>query len=459
MVLNQRLVKGRHHVKMPFPTLKDVIITTMNALEFTDAGVRYTPHTFQVPLDYSDETKGRIEVFARELSLVSDTDNNKPWLVYFQGGPGFPSPRQNGHNGWIKRALQQYRVLLLDQRGTGNSSVIHSQTLGHLSAEAQAEYLTHFRADNIVRDAEFIRQQFNVDKWAILGQSFGGFCSLTYLSMFPNSLSRSYITGGVPSISRHADDVYQATFKRTMEKNQAFFQQFPQAQQMCQKIADHLLENEEFLPNGQRFTVEQFQQIGISFGVSDTFLPTYYLLENALIDVNGKAQLRYEFLNEMLNQQSFQTNPIYAILHESIYCQGFASNWSAHRVRQSYDAFNYQSGKPFYFTGEMVFPWMFEQYQFLKPLQQAAQILAEKQDWSPLYNAEQLANNKVPVSCAVYADDMFVEMDISRETLALMPNAKAWITNEYEHNGLRADGERILDKLIEMGEQTAATLA
>lgn len=183
------------------------------------------------------------------------------------------------------------------------------------------------------------------------------------------------------------------------------------------------------------------------------------MLENALIDVNGKAQLRYEFLNEMLNQQSFQTNPIYAILHESIYCQGFASNWSAHRVRQNHDAFNYQSGKPFYFTGEMVFPWMFEQYQCLKPLQQAAQILAEKQDWSPLYNAEQLANNKVPVSCAVYADDMFVEMDISRETLVLMPNAKAWITNEYEHNGLRADGERILDKLIEMGEQTAATLA
>ena len=53
---------------------------------------------------------------------------------------------------------------------------------------------------------------------------------------------------------------------------------------------------------------------------------------------------------------------------------------------------------------------------------------------------------------------MFVEMDISRETLAMMTNAKAWITNEYEHNGLRADGERIFDKLFEMGEQTAANL-
>ncbi|MCV5942227.1 alpha/beta hydrolase, partial [Escherichia coli] len=79
--------------------------------------------------------------------------------------------------------------------------------------------MSHFRADNIVRDAEYIREQFGVEKWAILGQSFGGFSSLTYLSLFPDSLLQSYITAGVPSVSRHADDVYEATFKRTMEKN------------------------------------------------------------------------------------------------------------------------------------------------------------------------------------------------------------------------------------------------
>lgn len=431
----------------------------MFAQAFVDAGLHYVPHYFDVPLDYHHSEKGRIRVFAREVSQAGDRHADKPWLVYFQGGPGFPSPRQNGNTGWIKRALKDYRVLLLDQRGTGNSSVISHQTLATMSPVQQAEYLSYFRADNIVRDAEFIREQLGVTQWAILGQSFGGFCSLTYLSMFPQSLLRSYITGGVPSISRHADDVYHATFKRTKEKNQAFFQQFPQAQAQCQKIADHLLQHEEFLPNGQRLTVEQFQQIGISFGVSDSFLPTYYLLENALVEINGQPRLRYEFLNEILMHQSFQTHPIYAILHESIYCQGFASSWSAHRVRQQHPEFNYQSGQPFLFTGEMVFPWMFDQYINLQPLKAAADILAEKSDWAALYDEKQLANNKVPLSCAVYADDMFVEMDISRETLALMPNAKAWITNEYEHNGLRADGEHILDRLIAMGNQTTATLA
>ncbi|EKG2483366.1 alpha/beta fold hydrolase [Vibrio vulnificus] len=423
---------------------------------YVHQGLKFVPHFFTVPLDYDDPSKGTIEIFAREVNQHGDNTTNKPWLVYFQGGPGFPAGRPMGNSGWIKRALQQYRVLLLDQRGTGNSSVISHQTLAHLTPEQQADYLSLFRADNIVRDAEFIRLQFGVDKWAILGQSFGGFCSLTYLSLYPDSLLQSYITGGVPSISRHPDEVYQATFKRTMDKNQAFFAQFPQAQALCQRIADHLLENDEYLPNGQRFTVEQFQQLGIHFGMSDTFLSTYYLLENAFIEINGQTVLRYEFLHQMLQQQSFHTNPIYALLHESIYCQGFASQWSAHRVRQSLEAFNYQKGKAFYFTGEMVFPWMFEQYSTLQPLKQAAEILATKVDWTPLYGAEQLAQNRVPVSCAVYADDMFVEMDFSRETLALIPSAKAWITNEYEHNGLRADGERILDVLIAMGEQTLA---
>lgn len=168
---------------------------------YVHQGLKFVPHFFTVPLDYDDPSKGTIEIFAREVNQHGDNAANKPWLVYFQGGPGFPAGRPMGNSGWIKRALQQYRVLLLDQRGTGNSSVISHQTLAHLTPEQQSDYLSLFRADNIVRDAEFIRLQFGVDKWAILGQSFGGFCSLTYLSLYPDSLLQSYITGGVPSLS------------------------------------------------------------------------------------------------------------------------------------------------------------------------------------------------------------------------------------------------------------------
>jgi hypothetical protein len=36
------------------------------------------------------------------------------------------------------------------------------------------------------------------------------------------------------------------------------------------------------------------------------------------------------------------------------------------------------------------------------------------------------------------------------ESARQIPNVKTWITSEYEHNGLRADGETILDKLIDL---------
>ncbi|WP_146450278.1 alpha/beta fold hydrolase [Vibrio kanaloae] len=415
---------------------------------FIDGTTLYRQHSFELPLDYQAKDGQQIQVFARELVDLAKDAQELPWLIYFQGGPGFPSPRVSGQSGWLKRALQNYRVLLLDQRGTGNSTVISHETLAHLSPEQQAEYLSHFRADNIVRDAEAIREQFGVKQWSTIGQSFGGFCTLSYLSLFPQSLQRCYVTGGIPSIEREADDVYRATYKRVEDKNRAFFAQFPQAQAMCCEISDYLLNNDVRLPNGQVFTVEQFQLIGINLGGGEANLPMYFTLESAFVEVNGNKQLSYSFLNQMQQEQGYLTNPIYAILHESIYCQGTASNWSAHRVREQYSHFNYQSGSEFWFTGEMVYPWMFDQLETLKPLREAANMLAEKSDWGTLYNAAQLSKNTVPMACAVYADDMYVELDYSRETLANIPNSKAWVTNEYEHNGLRVDGERIVDKLM-----------
>ena len=420
--------------------------------QFIDNNILYRQHKFQLPLDYQQTEQQEIQVFARELVALDKQSDDLPWLVYLQGGPGFEAPRVSGLSGWLKRALQEYRVLLLDQRGTGHSSAINHQSLAHLSALEQAQYLSHFRADNIVRDAEAIRSLLGIEKWATLGQSFGGFCTLTYLSLFPNSLSHCYVTGGIPSIKRSADEVYQATYLRVTDKNKAFFAQFPQAQGMCKEIALFLLENNVKLPNGQQFTVEQLQLIGINLGRGNANMGLYTLLESAFIDVNGNKQLSYHFLNQMQQEQSYLTNPIYALLHEQIYNQGEASNWSAHRVRDDFPQFNYSSGDDFYFTGEMVYPWMFEQLDTLKPLQAAAQLLAQKQDWGNLYNAQVLANNQVPVACAVYADDMYVEFDYSRETLATIPNAKAWITNEYEHNGIGVDGEKILGRLIELAK-------
>ncbi len=61
-----------------------------------------------------------------------------------------------------------------------------------------------------------------------------------------------------------------------------------------------------------------------------------------------------------------------------------------------------------------------------------------------------------PRAAAVYADDAYVVRAFSEETVALVPSLRAWVTNEYEHNGLRADGARILDRLIGMARGTVS---
>ena len=160
--------------------------------------------------------------------------------------------------------------------------------------------------------------------------------------------------------------------------------------------------------------------------------------------------MNYAFLAGVEAAQSFNTNPIFAILHESIYCQQSASNWSAQRIRDEYPVFAIGPDGPVYFTGEMIYPWMFDDYGELQPLQETAELLAAATDWPLLYDAEKLARNGVPAAAAIYYDDMYVERSFSEETARSIPNLRMWITNEYEHNALRADGEVVLDRLIQM---------
>ena len=62
------------------------------------------------------------------------------------GGPGFEGPRPANNQGWLGRAVQYFTVVLLDQRGTGNSTPVTSATLKKLpSVEQQANYLAQFR--------------------------------------------------------------------------------------------------------------------------------------------------------------------------------------------------------------------------------------------------------------------------------------------------------------------------
>ncbi|MGD0159084.1 MAG: alpha/beta fold hydrolase [Candidatus Bathyarchaeia archaeon] len=416
-------------------------------------GIVLTDHEFTVPLNHRQPDGEMISVFGREVVAGSKEKTDLPWLVFFQGGPGMEALRPESSSGWLKRALQEYRVFLLDQRGTGCSTPVNYQTLARFAtSREQADYLKNFRADSIVRDAESIRRELLGEggRWSVLGQSYGGFCVTHYLSAAPHGLKEAIMTGGLPPINRPPDDVYRATYQRVIEKNKLYFERYPEDVDRVREIVDYLDSHEVNLPGGDRLSPRRFQQLGIAFGMSNGFEQVHYLLEKVFLQDAAGRQMSYAFLRGFENSLSFETNPIYAILHESIYCEETGSNWSAHRLRQERSEFEIRRDRQVYFTGEMVYPWMFEEYKYLRPLKETAEILATFDGWPRLYDKSVLQSNTVPCAAAVYYNDMYVERTLSEETAKNIRSIKLWVTSEYEHNGLRADGEKVLGHLLDM---------
>jgi pimeloyl-ACP methyl ester carboxylesterase len=397
-------------------------------------GAVLTEREHTVPLDHSAPDGATITVFTREIADPDGMD--KPYLVYFQGGPGFEAPRPTTPpSGWVKRALKDFRVLMLDQRGTGRSTPL-GKTIPGDNAQEQADYLTHFRADAIVRDAELIRQELGVERWSSLGQSFGGFCTMTYLSIAPQGLRESFITGGLSAIGRPVDDIYGTTYQLIARKNREYFGRYPGDQQRIREVCARLDAVDVRLPGGDRLTSRRFRQIGGWLGFKSTWESIHHLIELPF-GSNG-------FLwDAERGASAYERNPIYATIHEACYADGGATRWSSARLYPG------EFDDECYLTAEHIFPWMFEDYAALRDHREAADILANH-EWPRLYDPDVLAHNEVPVAAAIYYNDPYVPSEFSMETAAQIRGLRPWITNEYEHDALRMDPERLFSRLIDM---------
>jgi pimeloyl-ACP methyl ester carboxylesterase len=452
--------------------------------------------------------------------------------LYLQGGPGMGAPTPivslglKEGSSWAAKALDKFsRIVLMDQRGTGKSTPATKQTLERrfpdlflLDAEQDAanksmedfasshpeqadrvkaavvettDYLSQLRADNIVQDAEEIRDALLLPSkddeprpfGCALGQSFGGFCMLTYLSQVDHPPKVCLLTGGIPPMLTPTYDAYSSLLGKVRERSLRFYEQYPGDIAVVKMIVQRLLEDPPVLPSGGRLTARRFLQLGLALGGSpSSFASMHALFSSAFVHTTRNDEslvFSRAFLKEVDSASEFDDNPLFFWLHESIYGDGPANsptNWASHRAYEDLvktpSDFDYKltsamnsDKRPTIFFGEMVFPWMPQDYAELSGvgLSAVAEALAAK-TWGPLYDADQmrkvLSDGTSKAAAAVYHGDMYVDFDSCMKVTARggpLEKCKVWVTNDYQHSGLRDDGAMIFEKLYNMATGSIRT--
>lgn len=449
--------------------------------------LKVTTLFFQVPLDYENPSAGSIQLYARRIiknerpifppdddaASTNDRDVNKPYIIYLEGGPGFGNRSPSDHPLTRAAIPRGYQVLFIDHRGTGLSTPVSAAMLARLGdADAQARYLRLMRQDSTVRDCEAVRKCLTEGwperkaAWSTFGQSYGGFITLSYLSMHPEGVREAFLTGGLAPVGKTADQVYQATFRKTAERNELYFAKFPEDAAALREIATYIESQggKVALPAGGFLTVRRLLTMGIAFGGHGGFDTVHSTLTALKTSLDQFGFLARASLAPLETFTPFDTNILYAILHEAIYCDGpnVASNWAANRVGLSQggssgpfawlrpDFTLSQSTGPLYFSGEMIFPFHFETYPELIPLREVAEKLASYNDWPALYDVQRLRDNTVPLYAASYVEDMYVEHHLARDTSNLVKGSKVFETNVMYHNALRAKADEVMQQLFNL---------
>ena len=436
------------------------------------AGVAGTPASALADASAAEKCDAAFEgrslrLFYRVVCAPENEGRDLPYLVFLQGGPGGAGPRLTSpiSDGWVAEAVRHFRVILPDQRGTGRSSRVDGATIAREGdAAAQARFLKRFLADSIVRDFEYLRlAELGGARWVTLGQSYGGFLTLTYLSTFPGAVAASFTCGGIPHVPASADEVYAHTFPRMEAKTQLLYERYPEDAARLALLADRTAVGDVLLPDGSPLSSRRLQSLGQGLGMKPGHERLHNLLDLAFTAGDGsadaalasaggeaeKVEVSPAFLAGAWAATNVAENPLYWVLQELIYADGEFERpiaWAAERAWCSRPEFS-TAARPLMLTGEACFPWMFEEMPELTPFAGAMGELMRDTSFGRLYDPAVLLANETPLQAAVYFDDLYVDSGLQLDTLSRVGASHAWVTNEFEHDGLH--GERVFRHLLE----------
>ena len=187
-------------------------------------------------------------------------------------------------------------------------------------------------------------------------------------------------------------------------------------------------------------TSRWFRQVGNGLGMSDGAERLHYLLE---LDPDSPM-----FRHDLAAALPFGgRNPLYAAVHEACYADGVTHPVvgrarAARRVPRGPDAVHRRARVPV----------VAHRRQRARARWPRRPTCSRRTSGRGSTTRTRCRSCDVPAAAAIYAEDAYVDRAFSEETAALVPTLRPWVTNEYEHNGLRADGGRILDRLFGLAQ-------
>lgn len=405
--------------------------------------------------------------------IISNDWASRPLLLYLCGGPGANNPpcRVPAMNRWLLR--RGYCILYVNYRGCGDSSPVRAKALlkrGLRDDGMMAQYISHFCQDNIVRDLEAIRKCLSLlasrdIKWTILGQSYGGYISLTYLSMHPEGLQEVFVTGGLPPCGMDLQDYFRVEYRDIVAKNKAWYATYPDADALVRRTLERIAEigprNIRMTGRGY-MTGQKLLTLGRQFGSKVGFPEVYNLLLRIERDLVSTRRLSPETIEEFENILHVDERPLYPLLLEQTWCSGGRTSWAAERVARELPGFEYlrrdargaypdpaaatPPGRPIYFTANTYCRFHYDTHEELVDLAGAAERLAQH-DWDCPYDYDRLAANEVPVYAVIFEKDMHLDPGVAVDTAAKVRGLRRVVDPGW-HQDIRYKPAQVLENLF-----------
>lgn len=487
---------------------------------------------FEVPLQYLPSTQEdeKLEIVARLVyatagpaaETLRDSWASRPILLYLCGGPGADNPpcRIPAMNRWLLE--KGYSILYVNYRGCGPSSPLRAETLckkPHLRGDIEkAQYISHFGQDNIVRDLEAMRHSLSriagstaEIKWTTLGQSYGGYISLSYLSMHPEGLQEVFITGGLPPCGMDLDDYFRVEYEDIVAKNKAWYGLYPDGDALVRRvlalIADIGPRNVRMTGRGY-LTGQKLLTLGRQFGSKVGFPEVYDLLRRIERDLASPARrLRPDTVREFEGILHVDERPLYPLMLEQTWCSGGRTDWAAERVARDIPGFEYlraydddddddhmqqngnnktennnnttntnnhnnhnhnarthhtytypdpsltPPGRPIYFTANTYGRFHYDTHEALVDLRGAAEALA-RHPWPCPYDYARLAANRVPAYAVIFARDMHLDAGVAADTASRVGGLRRVLDPGW-HQDIRHRAVEVLENLWKVRRRTA----